>query len=594
MLGSVPHRWEAGRRARPAGSRQPVETQPYVRALLRQADVPQVRRAAPPARLDPAYPLRRDPREPLALATRRALGFATALLPGAELVEDGFRGLLREWARAGRLGRVGGNWASVDHQLDAHFGVPALDLSQLLSGHAQTPARFAPAPRVRAQGGLRHRGRPDPAAPPGPRHAGAGDGDAHRVGRRLAGRGDAWQRFWLGHQPWSWRESDAVQGEVRFLVPDHLTAPVESPSPTPVHERPTGRNARWVPSLAVLDAPDETLLANLHPWDVPAAAVVRDHAGIAALRSSRAPAPDSALARLGEASRLLTPEGMRYGFETSAHHMRPRIADLLKGTYEVAVGDRRVTVGLRITAARPVEGAGRVAYKGRRYTQNDNGVEHVVRSSRGFHQGGGTDGGGGTAEYALLGRTPYEAGWSEDGKQTSALSETDEHNQEGVRDFRFYRFDATAVLHGVGGPARALEIDTDGLVAMLPLRDEKLADGLEERYPHLFGTGTAAVAPDRPDARPTTSAPARGTPGGGYRGRRPSRRRACPFAVRPTGCRARPRCPPSARCPSRPPPAAAPRGSPPSPPSPRCPNRPLSRTGTATPRTPPRRTGRCP
>jgi hypothetical protein len=114
----------------------PVEAQPHVRALLREAGLVLPESAyRRPARLDQPLPAP-HPREPLALATRRGQGFAGLLaLPGAELVHDQIRGSLERWHNT-LSGNSRADWSGTDHDLLTWFGRPALeiDLAQLLTG----------------------------------------------------------------------------------------------------------------------------------------------------------------------------------------------------------------------------------------------------------------------------------------------------------------------------------------------------------------------------------------------------------------------------------------------------------------------------
>ncbi|WP_374227561.1 hypothetical protein, partial [Streptomyces sp. AC627_RSS907] len=117
----------------------PVAAQPHVRTLLRIADL----RIAPAASERPRSldePLDDpDASEPLPLATRRGIGFGeSTLLPGAELVLDQLRTVLREQVAA--AGKAGADWSTTDRELDVWFARPALeaDLSQLLAGVDRT------------------------------------------------------------------------------------------------------------------------------------------------------------------------------------------------------------------------------------------------------------------------------------------------------------------------------------------------------------------------------------------------------------------------------------------------------------------------
>jgi hypothetical protein len=181
--------------------------------------------------------------------------------------------------------------------------------------------------------------------------------------------------------------------------------------------------------------------------------------------------------------------------------LRPEIEKLLRGQYEVTVDGRVHHVGFELTAARVLGPRDGVVFKARRYQQIDEDRETSVERDRSTQWGGGPEAGGGADESATTARTPLEMKNTRGLKETSAMAETLEHNKEGVRPFRLLVFDVTVTARPADGRgAPTFEVDVpDGLIAMLPLRNGALADGLED---HLAGLLAARSPREEPAPEP--------------------------------------------------------------------------------------------
>ncbi|MGW0792710.1 hypothetical protein ACWD04_31960 [Streptomyces sp. NPDC002911] len=359
---------------------------------------------------------------------------------------------------------------------------------------------------------------------------------AHLLGglvARAVHRSDQWGRFRHEHQAWTWYDDGLgrpVDGSVRLLVPRHLTreAPPGEEAPAPFR-RQYGRNARWVQENEVVTPLPEALVENLHPWDMPAADAVNRWARVAALRGRHVPEPDTARELFSGRPDFTSTDGLAYEHFTSHNLLRPEIGALLRGRYEVTVDGRVLEVGLELTGAEELGPQSGIQFKARRYRQADEDGETSSERQDGTHHGGGPEGGGGSDGYAMTGRSPLEFKWSGGQKYTSAMSETLEHNREGVREFRYFRFDTTVVARPADGvTSRVLKVDVPGgLIGMLPLDEGRLADGLDTYLAALLGTGSQDIrvrateepVQDRPgedhsQGRSERAAVARGTSGG--------------------------------------------------------------------------------
>ena len=328
-------------------------------------------------------------------------------------------------------------------------------------------------------------------------------------------------------------------GNVRLLVPRHLTAAVEAwpeaidltgahetevtwtpgPKPNTLKKRNPAQPVAPAPQVSE-PAPQqeadqdaelpEALLENLHPWSVPAAAAVGRWAAVTAVRHRTPPALDVHAPPHVSGLNFTTRAGLRYQHYTSGNMMRPHIKELLKQTYKVPVGDETVVVGLELDGAEilgPPEGT---LIKQRTYTQTDEEPKHAVERESGWQFALGPEMGGSLGEHKMFDRLPITIkNWMNGRKRTTAVGDTDERNKEGQRPYRLYRFDVTAVMKGPHGTVRAKV--PDGLFGMLPIDKAtgKLADGLEERLPSLLGRPPIPAPPMPTRPAPAPPVPAR-------------------------------------------------------------------------------------
>ncbi|MER5525676.1 hypothetical protein ABT075_13850 [Streptomyces sp. NPDC002677] len=314
------------------------------------------------------------------------------------------------------------------------------------------------------------------------------------------------ENAWYRHQPWSWQHSSdgtPLGGEVRLLVPSHLTVALDGPpagSPlarvpvgTPRWSGPDGTTARPGPEpRRVAD-----LLAELHPWDVPAARAVREWAKVAGTPSRKRPDLEAAGTRDVPAVGLLTRHGLRYHQETARSALRARISRLLAHDYQVDVAGRTVTVGFELTSAQRLHPDNQdVPFKARRYQpggkSEDVGAEQDAGRYAGLIPEGGGSGGG---AIALMGREILEAGRERGNGIDGGAAETVEHNRAGTRPYAYYRFGVDVVLRGAGGRELRVHVP-DGLTGMLPVTDGRLAAALVAELGHLFA-GPAPVPGSR-------------------------------------------------------------------------------------------------
>ncbi|MGW7673931.1 hypothetical protein ACWGJX_43755 [Streptomyces sp. NPDC054775] len=316
------------------------------------------------------------------------------------------------------------------------------------------------------------------------------------------GRPGVVQDAWHDHQPWTWRDDGAgagreVPGQVRVLVPSHMTVKSQGPSPNPLM-KPLGQQPRWIPreveprlARGVPPAvPSSTghrnvtaLLHELHPWDVPAADAVRRWTKVVAGRFRNL--PNLAEIRGQSSINTTTPAGTSYNRQTSHPQLRAHIAKLLDHAYEVEISGRTVTVGFNLTSAKPLHDSLDVKFKARRYQQADTDRETGFEQTRGWHAGWGPEMGGGVSQDAVLVRSPFDFKYVNSDRSSGGIAETLEHNREGVRQFRYFEFDLVVVMRE--GLRAEMHVDVPGgLVAMLPVENGKLSPELESELPHLF------------------------------------------------------------------------------------------------------------
>ncbi|MDH6565079.1 hypothetical protein M2160_000100 [Streptomyces sp. SAI-117] len=288
----------------------------------------------------------------------------------------------------------------------------------------------------------------------------------------------------------TWHESgdgpdQLVDGDVRLLVPRHLTVEAGSPQQWPYGlTAPRETQVTWLwpssqnpPAAALPDA----LVDNFHPWTVPAAASIGRWAKVTAVRHRAVPSPQVGTVPEIAGLDLTTTAGLHYRHRTTATVMRPRIRELLKHAYAVPLGDHTAVVGLELDGAEilgPPEG---VLLKQRRYHQADEEPTHETHRDSGWRIAAGPDVGGPVNDQKMLERLPVDMkNWEDSESRSAALGDTDERNAEGKRPYRSYRFDVTAV---VSGPHGSIRIKVPGgLYGALPVDKNtgRLVDGLED------------------------------------------------------------------------------------------------------------------
>lgn len=333
---------------------------------------------------------------------------------------------------------------------------------------------------------------------------------------------DEYEQFWHTMRPWVWHDDGAsrlVKGEVRLLVPQYLTTPVpQTPpaAPQPVFSRSYGEQPRWRPAQDP-PATSPELLQDLHPWDVSAAPAVQRWAKVAAIKAVREPRLDQGRPWEIPGIDFTTRAGLGYQHRTSHGMLRPHITDLLKHNYEVEVGGRKVTVGFELSdGVEFTPGTEEVTHKARRYAQEDTDKESHSEHTKGFYYGAGPEGGGGIPEdRALLGRLPFERTVLSTEKHGSAAAETDEHNREGTRTFRYYKFKVTVVATPGHRPDRQLTVEVpEGLIAMFPVNEDgTLVGDILLKHPEMFRQPVPAAPPSTP-AEPSPLYPPRPPVGG--------------------------------------------------------------------------------
>ncbi|MFJ8794200.1 hypothetical protein [Streptomyces sp. NPDC102462] len=276
-----------------------------------------------------------------------------------------------------------------------------------------------------------------------------------------------------------------VDGDVRLLVPRPLTVETGRPQQWPHGlTAPRETQVTWLwhssqnpPAPALPD----TLVDNLHPWTVPAAASIGRWAKLTAVRHRTVPSPQVGTVPEIAGLDLTTTAGVHYRHRTTGTVMRPRIRELLKHAYWVPLGDRSAIVGLELDGAEilgPPEG---VLLKQRRYHQADEEPMHETHRDSGWRIAVGPEAGGPVNDEKMLERLAVDVkNWEDSESRSAALGDTDERNAEGKRPYRAYRFDVTAVVNGPHGTVR-IKVP-GGLYGALPVDKNtgRLTHGLED------------------------------------------------------------------------------------------------------------------
>ncbi|MER5464650.1 hypothetical protein ABT010_29000 [Streptomyces sp. NPDC002668] len=290
------------------------------------------------------------------------------------------------------------------------------------------------------------------------------------------------------HRAWTWFEGELeAEGDVRILVPSHLTGPAGD-QPVPPISRVYGEEPRWGERLPVPEHP-AGLLHRLHPLAVPAAAAVERWAALAASTAKRDPDLQAAEAWKVQGVDFTTTAGPSYAHFTGTGMVKANIAQLLGHTYSVPVNGRQVPVGFRLDNARVVGPPQGTLYDAARFSRDDPSTTHSEAQSSGWSAGAGPRTvGDGAGPTTLYGSAAASGGIAQSNGYAYRDTSNDENPRTGKvkRPYRYYQFDLTVVFQG---PKRTLEVKAPrGLFAMLPLgEDGKLLDGLETALPELFG-----------------------------------------------------------------------------------------------------------
>ncbi|MFK4222298.1 hypothetical protein [Streptomyces sp. NPDC019890] len=350
-----------------------------------------------------------------------------------------------------------------------------------------------------------------------------------------------------GHRAWTWFEGGSgarqATGDVRILVPSHLTGPAGDQFVPPV-SRVYGEEPRWVErppvselaagllqhlhTLAAPAAPAVArppvsglaagLLRRLHPLAVPAAAAVERWAKLAASTAKRDPDLQAAKAWEVEGVDFTTTAGPKYAHFTGTGMLKANIAPLLGHTYDVPVNGQNVRVGFRLDHARVVGPPRGAVYDAARISKKDPSTAHSEARSSGWSAGAGPRTvGDGAGPTTLYGSAAASGGVTQSSGYAYRDGSNDENPRTGKvkRSHRYYQFDLTVVFEG---PQRTLEVKAPrGLFAMLPLgEDGKLLDRLEAALPELFGPDRNKDLPPLRDRNkdlpplPDTATPAEG------------------------------------------------------------------------------------
>jgi hypothetical protein len=291
------------------------------------------------------------------------------------------------------------------------------------------------------------------------------------------GQGRQAADWWYRHQPFAKQfptpqrpDDGIVHGRVRLLVPGHLVVDGTPPHP-PAPATPPG----WEPSAPSPHTPrssaDEELLGRLlrdgHPWALPAAAAINRWAALTAA-GFRPPhdltAPDAWRVPGLDPT---TPNGLRYAHMTSENLLRANIGRLLRHQYQVPVGDRTATVGVDITAIKPLGPQDGSTFTARHHKLTEEASKGTFEQTRGWYVEAGPEAG---AEFgkrvSALEQAPFTRGMERTEEWTGETAEVEEPDQERSRRYRHYSADVDLIITGPRGRLRVHV--PDGLYFMLP------------------------------------------------------------------------------------------------------------------------------
>lgn len=302
--------------------------------------------------------------------------------------------------------------------------------------------------------------------PPGLEQLRRGTRGALRRFAELTGN-DTAGRFWDEHRRIS-THTRTTDGELRLIVPEHLTVPVAENTPVAGEVPAVGEAPRWSMPTAPLTV-NETLREIANQVAVPAAPLVGQWAPVAAVPPKlRGPVP--LLSDRPAGYEIGLPRGAALGEAGNPRTMRAQLKALLAHEHEVpGLGGETIRVGINVHRATEVAEA---AVKQRVYTQ--------TMTSTGHGRGHGTDrhgragGSAGPAAEGLQGTSGLGGGRGSGGEPGSRNTNIRERNKEVSTDNTYYRCAISLVFHGEG---RDLVVDVpDGLYLRLSAGDVELLD----------------------------------------------------------------------------------------------------------------------
>lgn len=290
-----------------------------------------------------------------------------------------------------------------------------------------------------------------------------------------------------------WRESGTAEATARLLVPYHLTREVGSEDTAPpVFRREIGRSPRWEPATATAQQPPASFVEHLHPGDVNADAI-QHWAWVAA----HAPASADARPVSATTDNLEPFHDLAYLHDTSHGAVRPRIAELLTGSYPVRLGSETIHVGIELRAARDLLPDQIIESKARRYRQAETAAERTRSEQSGWFVALGPEGGAPMGPQAsAVTRAPYERKEVTGTKASAKDNSTHETNKEGTLRFRHFTFDVTLVARRATAARTILRVDVpNGLTGALPVEGSGLVGGLDALVGELLSAREAEPPP---------------------------------------------------------------------------------------------------
>ncbi|MGW3361725.1 hypothetical protein ACWDOR_02125 [Streptosporangium canum] len=293
--------------------------------------------------------------------------------------------------------------------------------------------------------------------PPGLEHLARGARGALHKWAELTGN-DAAERFWDRRRPAS-TSTGVTDGELRLIVPEHVTVPVAEGTPVTAQTVVAGEAPRWSRPVTPL-AVNATLGEVAHQVAVPAALLIEQWAPVAALPPKlQGPVPRLSDRPLGY--ELSRPRGMLLDEAGSPRTARANLKALLAHEYVIPGLGK---VGIQVLRAEPIAEA---SVKQRVYSQTmtSTGHGHSDSREREGHAGGSA---GPTSEstVGLLGAGGGRGAGAETGSRNSNIRE---RNLETNTETTYYRCAISLVFRGEG---RDLMVDVpDGLYIRLSAAD---------------------------------------------------------------------------------------------------------------------------